>query len=112
MTCYAVGHLRNIAMGPDIVAYLERIDATLAPFRGQFIIHGGEKHMLEGQFRGDLIVIAFPDHEHAEGWYASRDYKALLSLRTDHSEGEVFLIQGVDASHKALDVLGADADRA
>lgn len=31
MTCYAIGHLREIEMGPDIVAYLEGIDATLAP---------------------------------------------------------------------------------
>lgn len=47
MTCYAVGHLRNVEMGKEIVAYLEAIDATLAPFEGQFIIHGGQKHMLE-----------------------------------------------------------------
>lgn len=36
MTSYAFGHLRNVKMGPDIVAYLETIDATLAPFQGRF----------------------------------------------------------------------------
>jgi uncharacterized protein (DUF1330 family) len=35
-------------MGPDIVAYVEAIDATLAPFNGRFLVHGGEKTILEG----------------------------------------------------------------
>jgi hypothetical protein len=38
MSAYAVGHLRNIQMGPGIIAYLQGIDATLAPFQGRFII--------------------------------------------------------------------------
>ena len=60
MTAYAIGHLRNVTMGPDIVEYLRRIDATLEPFDGQFIIHGGKVEVLEGAWSGDLIVIAFP----------------------------------------------------
>lgn len=65
MTSYAIGHLRNIEMGPDIVAYLEAIDATLAPFGGKFVIHGGDSEHLEGAWEGDLIVIGFPDREAA-----------------------------------------------
>ncbi|WBU60184.1 DUF1330 domain-containing protein [Paracoccus albus] len=38
-------------MGDWIVAYLRGIEATLAPFSGRFIIHGGEKTMLEGDCR-------------------------------------------------------------
>ncbi len=34
MTAYAVAHMRRVTMGPAIVEYLERIDATLAPFGG------------------------------------------------------------------------------
>jgi uncharacterized protein (DUF1330 family) len=40
MPAYAIGHLRDVAVGPEIVEYLERIDETLAPFGGRFIIHG------------------------------------------------------------------------
>ena len=47
---YAVAHLRNVNMGPPIEEYLQRIDATLEPFGGRFLIHGGE---LEGT-GGDL----------------------------------------------------------
>ena len=39
---YAVGLLQDVRMGPAIIEYLERIDATLAPFDGHFVVHGGE----------------------------------------------------------------------
>ncbi|MGB3387602.1 MAG: DUF1330 domain-containing protein [Pseudaminobacter sp.] len=105
MTSYAVAHLRNVEMGPDIVAYLEAIDATLAPFQGRFIIHGGRKDELEGSFPSDLIMIAFPDREAARAWYGSPAYQAILPKRTGSSQGEVFLIDGVDEAHRATDIL-------
>jgi hypothetical protein len=39
MPAYAVAHMRQVTMGPPIVEYLERIDATLAPFNGRFAVH-------------------------------------------------------------------------
>lgn len=105
MTTYAVAHLRNIRMGPEIIAYIEGVDATLAPFQGRFIIHGGEKQELEGTFRDDLIVLAFPDRHCANGWYASDAYQAILPKRLASSDGEVFFIDGVDESHRATDIL-------
>lgn len=107
MTCYAIGHLRSVEMGAEIVAYLEAIDATLAPFEGRFIIHGGQKHVLEGAFAGDLIVIAFPDLEQARAWYASSTYEDIKPLRTRNAKGDVFLIEGVDVDHRATDILSA-----
>jgi uncharacterized protein (DUF1330 family) len=105
MTFYAIGHLRQVEMGPEIVAYLEGIDATLAPYGGRFLIHGGPKHQLEGSFQGDLIVISFPDRQKAEAWYASPAYRKILPHRLARATGEVFLIEGVDENHKATDVL-------
>lgn len=109
MTCYAIGHLRNVEMGAEIVAYLEAIDATLAPFEGRFIIHGGQKHVLEGAFAGDLIVIAFPHLARARAWYESPAYQDILRLRTKAAEGDVFLIEGVGSDHKATDILSSRA---
>jgi uncharacterized protein (DUF1330 family) len=105
MTAYAVADLHKVEMGPAIVEYLERIDATLAPFGGRYIIHGGRKAVLEGEWAGDLIVIAFPDRASAAAWYASPDYQAIKPLRTDHSAGDVVLVDGVGADHRATDVL-------
>jgi uncharacterized protein (DUF1330 family) len=110
MTAYAVANLRNVTMGPAIIAYLQAIDATLAPFDGRFIIHGGDKTVLEGQWPGDLIVIAFPEREAAEQWYASQPYRDIQHLRADNSESDVILIAGVGEEHRATDILaGPDA---
>jgi hypothetical protein len=38
---YAVGVFHDLEFGPDIVEYLHRIDETLAPFGGRFLVHGG-----------------------------------------------------------------------
>lgn len=105
MACYAVGNLKNVEMGHEIETYLEAIDGTLAPFGGRFIIHGGDTHILEGQSETDLIVIAFPDLDSARNWYTSAAYQAIIDYRRSNSEGCVFLIEGVDASHKATDIL-------
>src|SRR5690349_11205887 len=87
MTHYAIANLRNVQLGADIVEYLERIDATLAPYDGHFIIHGHQPEHLEGEWAGTLIVIEFPDRASAHGWYESPAYQAILPLRTKNSDG-------------------------
>lgn len=107
MPAYAIAHLHRVNMGPEIVEYLQQIDATLAPFQGRFLVHGGQPEALEGQWSGDLIVIEFPDIERARAWYDSPAYQAILPLRTEHAEGDAILAQGVSPAHKATDVLRA-----
>ncbi|GGA76933.1 hypothetical protein GCM10011491_00110 [Brucella endophytica] len=105
MTAYAAALLHNVTMGPGIVEYLERIDETLKPFGGRYIIHGARKTVLEGEWPADLVMIAFPDMDHARDWYASPAYQKIVHLRTDNSEGSVVLLDGVDEDHKATDIL-------
>ncbi|MBU0726209.1 MAG: DUF1330 domain-containing protein [Alphaproteobacteria bacterium] len=105
MTAYAVGYFEEVEMGPEIVAYLEGIDATLAPFGGRFLVHGGDKTVLEGEWPGDLVVIAFPDREAARAWYESPAYARILPLRLHKAKGAALLIDGVPADHKATDIL-------
>ena len=104
-SAYGVALLRDVKMGPAIVEYLERIDATLAPYGGHFIVHGASPEVLEGSNPGTMVVIAFPDRSSAQEWYASADYLAILPLRTENSSSTVFIVEGVDADHRATDVL-------
>jgi uncharacterized protein (DUF1330 family) len=106
MTTYAIAHLRTVETGPAIVEYLERIDATLVPFEGRFVVHGAAPEVLEGEFPGHLVVIGFPSREQARGWYDSPAYREILPLRLEHSTGAAFLVDGVGAGHEATDVLG------
>src|SRR6516165_4766612 len=105
MPAYAVAHMRQVTMRPAVVAYLQRIDATLAPFGGRFIVHGGEVEILEGSWPGFLIVIEFPDRDRASAWYNSAAYQEIVTLRTDNSESDVVMVDGVGSEHKATDVL-------
>jgi uncharacterized protein (DUF1330 family) len=97
--------MRQVTMGPPIVEYLERIDATLAPFGGRFIVHGGETEVLEGTWPGFVIVIEFPDNGRARAWYRSDAYLEIVALRTDNSDSDVILVDGVAREHRATDVL-------
>jgi uncharacterized protein (DUF1330 family) len=105
MTAYAVAHLYEVEPCAAIVEYLEKIDATLAPYGGRFLIHGGPIERIEGAFKGDLIVIEFDDRERAQQWYRSPAYQAILPLRTQHAKGDAFFIDGVRLPHRATDVL-------
>jgi uncharacterized protein (DUF1330 family) len=105
MPTLAVAHLRDVNMGAAIVEYLERIDATLAPYGGRFIVHGGEVERLEGDWSGNLVIIEFPDRTRARDWYASAAYGAILPLRLANAKGEVILIDTVSADHRATDIL-------
>ena len=105
MPAYAVAHMRQVSTGPAIVKYLERIDATLAPYGGRFLVHGGQAEIVEGTWPGHLIVIEFPDRARAHAWYHSAAYQQIVALRTDNSDSDVIVVDGVDSEHKATDVL-------
>ena len=106
LPAYGIALLRDINMGPAIVEYLERIDATLAPYGGRFIVHGAPPTVKEGDSPADAVVILeFPDRARAEEWYASEPYQEILALRTDNSSGPVFIVDGVKKGHRATDVL-------
>jgi uncharacterized protein (DUF1330 family) len=105
MSAYAVAHMRKVTINPGIVEYLERIDATLHPYAGRFLVHGPKVEVLEGTWPGTLIVIEFPDKERARAWYQSPSYQDILALRTDNSESDVILVDGISQPHRATEVL-------
>ncbi|PUA83126.1 DUF1330 domain-containing protein [Nocardioides currus] len=107
MRAYAIAHLRDVDLGEAIIDYLSRIDATLAPFGGRFLVHGGDVAGVEGDWGGDVIIIEFPDRESARGWYDSPAYQAILPLRTEHSDGVAAIVSGVPTGYRAVDGLAA-----
>ena len=105
MKAYAVAIIRETRFGADIETYLKRIDETLAPYGGAYRIHGGPYVPLEGDWSSDLVMIEFPSMAAATGWYESAAYRAIRPLRSDNTEGDVFLVPGVPDGHRGADIL-------
>ncbi|KAA0893103.1 DUF1330 domain-containing protein [Pusillimonas sp. ANT_WB101] len=106
MSAYVVGILTETRLNDDIRRYLDRIDSTLLPYAGRFLIHGGPYLWKEGEPAGDLIVIEFENLDLASRWYDSPAYRAIKSLRMANCVGTVFLVGGVPMGHRAWDILG------
>ncbi|WP_442874675.1 hypothetical protein [Amycolatopsis sp. NBC_00345] len=59
MTAYAIAHLRQPGKAdPRVWSYLERIQATLDPFEGRFLVHGAEPHVVRGRLAGPVPATA------------------------------------------------------
>jgi uncharacterized protein (DUF1330 family) len=100
MTAYGIAFLRNPRPHhPEVLEYLERIQDTLDPYGGRFLVHGGKLEVLEGNGPGALVVIEFPGLTEAREWYDSAPYREILPLRADNIDGDVLLAEGVEPDH-------------
>lgn len=103
MTAYAIAHLRPTD-GPvedEVLSYIERIQATMKPYGGRFLVHGAEAEVVEGAWPGALVIIGFPGTEEAHAWYASPAYQEILPLRTRHLVGDAVIVAGVGPEYDA-----------
>ncbi|GAA3849202.1 DUF1330 domain-containing protein [Streptomyces sedi] len=101
MTAYAIAHLLSGEQHPEVAEYIERVQGTMKPFGGRFLVHNAQHETVEGVWNGDVVMIGFPDMEAARAWYASDAYREILPLRTDHLGGNVILVPGVPEGYDA-----------
>lgn len=96
MTAYAVAHLHNPnPASPDVAEYLRRIQGTLDPYGGRFVVHGGNVEVVEGKWPGVIVVVEFPDRDRVRAWYTSGAYQEILPLRTRNIDGDLIFADGV-----------------
>lgn len=101
MTAYAIASLRTVDVNEEILDYLERIDATLEPYAGRFLVHGAVPEVIDGDLPGAVVVIAFPDVATAHAWYDSPAYQEILPLRLRNSTGGAVIVDGVAEGYTA-----------
>ena len=101
MPAYALAHLRTPRINDEVLEYIERIQATLDPFGGRFLVHGAEVDVREGHWPGTLVIVEFPDVNAAEAWYESPAYQAILPLRTRNIDGSTLIVDGVGPGYDA-----------
>jgi uncharacterized protein (DUF1330 family) len=95
MPAYALAHLRTPQINDEVLEYIERIQATLDPYGGRFLVHGAEVDVKEGPWPGTVVIIEFPDGGAAQDWYASPAYREILPLRTRNIDGSTLIVEGV-----------------
>jgi uncharacterized protein (DUF1330 family) len=105
MPAYVMAHVHATDFGPAIVDYLRNVDATMRPFGGRFLVHGGPVDPVEGDWSGDLIIIEFPDLDAAHGWYGSSAYLEIRHLRTDNTSADTIIFEGLPDGYQASSVL-------
>jgi uncharacterized protein (DUF1330 family) len=96
---YAIAHLHNPKAHPEVFEYLERIQDTLTPFEGRFLVHGPQVEVREGEWPGTIVIIEFPSADQARHWYESPAYQEILPLRTRNIEGSAIVVEGVRPNH-------------
>ena len=101
MSAYALAHLRTPTINQEVLDYIERIQETMDPYGGRFLVHGAEVEPIEGDWPGTVVIIEFPDLAAARGWYACPAYQRILPLRTDHIAGEAIIVDGVPPGYDA-----------
>ncbi|ACU38462.1 DUF1330 domain-containing protein [Actinosynnema mirum] len=101
MTGYAIAHLTDVRIGPEVLEYITRIESTFEPFGGRWVVHGQAHDVLEGELLGDLVIIGFPSADLAHEWYASPAYREILPLRTAHSRATTVVVAGVPEGYRA-----------
>jgi uncharacterized protein (DUF1330 family) len=102
---YAVAHLRNIRTGEDIYEYLRSIDATLQPYGGRFLVHGGRVEGIEGRWDAAVVILEFPSPAAAREWYDSPGYQDILPLRRNNSDSVAAILTGVSPGHEAANLV-------
>jgi len=95
MTAYTIAHLLTPTINADVVEYIDRVQDTLTPHGGRFLVHGGDVEVMEGHWPGSVVVIQFPDTTAAHAWYASPAYRQISAKRTDHVKTDAIIVEGV-----------------
>jgi uncharacterized protein (DUF1330 family) len=105
MTAYVMANVHSTNFGLEIIEYLRRVDATMQPFGGRFLLHGGPVDAVEGNWTGDLIIIEFPDLDSARGWYESPEYLQIRHLRTENTTADTIIFDGLPVGYLAKSAL-------
>ena len=93
---YVISHQTLTDANRFMTDYVSKVEETLEPFGGRFLVRGGAISYREGEVLGDSsAVVEFPDRAAALAWQASKQYQAILPARMESSTGTFVIIEGV-----------------
>ena len=75
--------------------YVALAPAVVAQFGGRYLVRGGPVEILEGSPQVNrFVVIEFPSMQHIRDFYGSAEYRAILDLRLESTDSQMFCVEG------------------
>lgn len=75
--------------------YAPNVTATLAPYGGHYVVAGGRTEPVEGEPPPNrVVIIQFPDMDHAKAWYNSAEYGKIRPIRQAVSTTRSLIVEG------------------
>lgn len=94
MTAYLIADV-EIRDAETFGKYQQAVGEVIASHGGRYLVRGGESQVLEGDWRPTrLVVLEFPDLEHANAFWRSDDYAKIIDWRRDATLSKVVLVEG------------------
>ncbi len=79
-----------------ILEYRKLAEASVTAYGGRFVVRGGRTEALEGGWEPKrIVVLEFPDVEHAKHWWASKEYAEARVIRERAAKTRMILAEGV-----------------
>ena len=76
--------------------YRAQVPPILKKYGGEFIVRGGDREVLEGDWPWSrMVILKFPDREAAKAWHASAEYQGPKALRQAASKANMIVVDGV-----------------
>lgn len=75
--------------------YKKLTPASIAAYKGKFIVRGGQSEALEGNWNPQrIVVLEFPDKTSANAWWNSKEYGPAKEIRQRSASTKMLLIEG------------------
>ena len=84
----------------DAEGYKDYVAAAKLAFEkygAKFLARGGASEAAEGQGRARNVIIEFASLQTARDCYHSPEYQRAAAIRQKHADGEIVLVEGLDA---------------
>lgn len=76
-------------------AYKKLTPASIEKYGGRFLIRGGEKSTLEGDWQvGRIVLLEFDSVERAQQWYDSPEYRQARAIREGGADMSFTIVEG------------------
>ncbi|MFC1803958.1 DUF1330 domain-containing protein [Thermoproteota archaeon] len=73
--------------------YLSLVGETVDKYKGKFLVRGPIENVLEGTPFKFLAIVEFNSVKEAETWFYSQEYKDIIEMRLESSEGWFIITQ-------------------